>query len=501
MAAAAPGRSTAMLLAALLAACLLAQAAAQFDVNSCVQTYDGSNIYLSPNRLVSDGSDGTQSVVTVARDFSVQYFANYKRCGTPAPATTLYPNAKYLAVPIQAIATTETISITFLEVLGLRDRLKFIGSSSYVSSPCVQSLYASGQIRELSPVTSNGTFQNGSYIGWLNQTEHEAQMAQVGMLILDSYTSSFLLENYTSNVPDTNPKNVDFDTTTDKGMLQRAEWVKFLSLFFNKEYEATQYFNAVAARYACYSAQAKATNSVPAVAFIGGCFVNPTNPYCISYAAYKVDLITSAGGRSIQAPAEFDTTVQYNTRAEFEAAVADVDFVVDESYDFTPTNHTFSDFLAVYGFPVDSPLKFIRNKGVLRFDGLVSPGGGLDWFEGAIATPDAVLGNFITFLHPTSSLAANAPRNLWFRNATQPASTSDIVTASNCTSINGPLQTPVFSCQLTTPALAPTLAPTIAPAPAPASSTPPPNSAVLSVRLTGLFAVLVAVLVAAFHAL
>jgi hypothetical protein len=40
---------------------------------------------------------------------------------------------------------------------------------------------------------------------------------------------------------------------------------------------------------------------------------------------------------------------------------------------------------------------------VFREDGLISPSPnyGLDWFEGAIAKPDAVLQDFYTAFHPT----------------------------------------------------------------------------------------------------
>ena len=44
---------------------------------------------------------------------------------------------------------------------------------------------------------------------------------------------------------------------------------------------------------------------------------------------------------------------------------------------------------------------------VFREDGLISgsPNFGLDWFEGAIAKPDAVLADFYSAFHPTTSVS------------------------------------------------------------------------------------------------
>ena len=68
---------------------------------------------------------------------------------------------------------------------------------------------------------------------------------------------------------------------------------------------------------------------------------------------------------------------------------------------------------------------FARNHFCRREDGLVSPAPsyGLDWFEGAIASPDRVLQDFIHAVNPSNStvnsfrcldnhLPENAPRDL-----------------------------------------------------------------------------------------
>lgn len=72
-----------------------------------------------------------------------------------------------------------------------------------------------------------------------------------------------------------------------------------------------------------------------------------------------------------------------------------MDIVVDESYYFSGlAGLNLANFTADYGFNTTdaTTLKFLANKAVFRFDGLVSEAEGLDWFETAVARPDLVGG-------------------------------------------------------------------------------------------------------------
>jgi hypothetical protein len=74
---------------------------------------------------------------------------------------------------------------------------------------------------------------------------------------------------------------------------------------------------------------------------------------------------------------------------------AQVDIVVDESYYLAGlAGLTLANFTTDYGFTASdaTTIKFLANKAVYRFDGLVSEAEGLDWFETAVARPDLVGG-------------------------------------------------------------------------------------------------------------
>ena len=185
--------------------------------------------------------------------FTVEYFDNYKvvtvltpwpgaeesfqyvlvQCGTPAPQQG-YPDATVLEVPASSIVTMSTSYITNLDDLGLlEDRLVGLDTGAYVSNPKVRALLAAGQLTEIAP---------GS------QLNVEAALDLNPDLIM----------TYSAGLPeyDTHPALIQAGLPVvmnadwmEQSPLARAEWVKFMALFFNAEARAEEVFNAIAARY------------------------------------------------------------------------------------------------------------------------------------------------------------------------------------------------------------------------------------------------------------
>jgi len=94
---------------------------------------------------------------------------------------------------------------------------------------------------------------------------------------------------------------------------------------------------------------------------------------------------------------------------EFHEAIKDVDIIIDETY----LVGSYDDFLAYYHLTESSPFKFIANKKIFREDGWLNPADAQDWFEGAIAHPNAVLQSLMGIVHPTYPSKAGGR---WFRN-------------------------------------------------------------------------------------
>jgi hypothetical protein len=73
----------------------------------------------------------------------------------------------------------------------------------------------------------------------------------------------------------------------DAGSLNRAEWIKFLGLFFNLDSTATQIFNSINASYYQTKASVKPAAKLPVMAFVDLYSYPPDTAFEVSLAAYK----------------------------------------------------------------------------------------------------------------------------------------------------------------------------------------------------------------------
>ncbi|KAK9815804.1 hypothetical protein WJX72_009772 [[Myrmecia] bisecta] len=384
--------------------------------------------------------------VAIAKDFQVEYFPNFKvvtnskvnetyvlyQCGTAAPSSSLFSNTtKFFEIPLTSVSVPETVPLAFLVRMGLADRLHSV--SSFATSACGQQLLACNRT---APSTSALT----------NLTRLAATLNQV-----DGIASSSKVAN---------PKVFAFSAATDPGPLNRAEWIKFLGLFFNTEAAASSQFADINATYV--------QNSVPRSLPLGG---RPTMAFVqnltyfdgtslledleVSLAAYKVAFTIDAGAQPPNRTAleaipgialsPFDVTnstyqfkwgpgsgfaTKQDAVAAFQTFLKRVDIIVDETYAMDPTSYTMDSFLQSFSIASNqtASLPALANKKVFREDGLISPTGGLDWFEGAIAQPDKVLLDFRKAVAPAMYQAYNAT---WIRNVAAGV-TSKLLSSSAC---------------------------------------------------------------------
>nr|CAG8509204.1 2582_t:CDS:2 [Entrophospora candida] len=379
-------------------------AADNLPIGQCVVNYDANTDYFP-----------TKVTVEFAQFFSIQYFNNYKlltntqsketfalyQCGTPAP-TTLPTGTKVFSIAANKIAALDTSSVSFLEVLGLRSNIVALDSSEMVSSPCIQSLKEKGSITELSD----------------DEALHEQQLEVVDVAFgsLESKPNSL--------------KSVSTYPTSDPGTLNRVEWLKFYSVFFNLEKKSNDIVTQISDNYNCYKKMAAdhSLKEKPLVAWISyvapDSFNNNTPTWNIADAIYKKQLTEDAGGVYFNA-----TTLVYSDTTSFLQAIANVDIVIDETF----IGSTIADFFKNYNLSADqTTYKFIKNKAVYREDGIINPIDGRDWFEDAIVMGDAVLEDMINVVNP--SLPSTSYKRNWFRNVAndEPIKVSS---SANCTDV------------------------------------------------------------------
>lgn len=401
--------------------------------------------------------------ITSAQGFSVDYYDTYKvvsnhianetyvlyQCETPAPSANLFPNGtKFFKIPLVSISAPETVPFAFLELLGVTDRVYDV--SSYVVSPCGQKL-----------LECNRTAPNALDLG--NTSLLEATVGPYVDGVLTTGAHPF-------------PASFAFSAAQDPGDLNRAEWVKFLGLFFNLEKYASNIFAAISTAYNNTEAQAqsalqKAGNKQPVVAWTNHYVYETNESYQLSFAPYKEQLAAAAGGTSLDfasiskvpgvRTASYSNSIlefawdgpgvfasKQEAEAAFLTALSGADVLIDETYAVDPTTYNLDAFKGQYGLnttrpPVNlSTLKWLNNNAIFREDGLISVDGGLDWFEGAIARPDKVLSDIVRAVQVGAALPnAMSQKYTWIRSINEAPTVvgPSACTATSCNAIPSPI--------------------------------------------------------------
>jgi len=161
---------------------------------------------------------------------------------------TIQGDAKFIAMPIQTVVASSTTDIPILEYLGLEEKLIGFPHTEYISSEKTRDLIASGKITEL-----------GNQ-GQLN-TELTLSVAPdliIGYLVDGNQKTYDLLEK--TGIP-----VVINGSWMEQHPLGRAEWIKFIAAFFEKEKEAQVIFEDIKKNYEKASQLAKNINSSPTV--------------------------------------------------------------------------------------------------------------------------------------------------------------------------------------------------------------------------------------------
>uniref|UniRef100_A0A383V7H6 Uncharacterized protein n=1 Tax=Tetradesmus obliquus TaxID=3088 RepID=A0A383V7H6_TETOB len=443
----------------------IAPAVSSLQYNFYPKSYQLTSIQPSS----TSSSSGFTTTVEFAQDFTVTYRGTFKivsnkranetyvlyQCGTPNPMDSadtemgLDANTKVFQIPLSSVAVADSSAAGFLAELGLIDRVAFSSKFSY--NTCLQAIFACGQEAvsasapfDYDPSPENDAEFNASLAEW--RQESAAQGSQVDAIFTSSASS--------------NPKSIAVTSFADPGVLKRAEWVKFVAVFFNKEVEAETLFSSITTDYQKLNASARAAAGADAktVAWL----TQFGDTLTLNYAQYKTEYMEDAGGRLIPsadllaAGAKLEeglySTVKYNFNASVPAqktgfinVLKTVDIIFDDTYSANSSHLLdLAAFKTAYGLSdaqaADIPAiaagqvwTFNKRLGARNADGSV----GSDWFESSVARPDLVLGDFVKVITPAAA-AANAQLN-WLRQLSDsqvlsfsgPADCADVKTAAN----------------------------------------------------------------------
>ncbi|MYC95969.1 MAG: ABC transporter substrate-binding protein [Caldilineaceae bacterium SB0661_bin_32] len=361
-----------------------AAAAASPDQNlhdGCVESYDPAVDYF-PQKLS----------VAYASGFDVEYRNNYKivtvtnpwqgaqesfrylllQCGTPAPQGV---EGAVVEVPVKNIIAMSTTYLPTLEDLGLIDRLIGLDSYMWTTNPAVRTRIESGDVAEI----GGGAAVNVE----LTLDLDPALVMTYGTGFADYDTHPVLLE---AGIPVA--LNGDF---VEQSPLGRAEWMKFIALFFNREADAAAQFDTVAMEYHAVAELAATLTERPSVLL--GSVYNGTW-YVAGGGSYMARLLADAGAAYLWSdegdvgalPLDFESVYAVAAEAEFWLNP-------DNSFWFSVENVLDSD--PRYGD--FAPLKRGR---MYNNNARVNENGGNAYYEEGAAHPERVLKDLVKILHP-----------------------------------------------------------------------------------------------------
>ena len=327
-----------------------------------------------------------------AEGFAVEYGLNYKlvtveqpwpgaqqafqyllvQCGTPAPKE--FAGIPTIRIPVRSLAALSTTYLPHLEKLDVLERLAAVDRGTSVYQPQVRERLAAGEV---------------AVVGGDRTLDAEHLLALSPDLVLTYSLGAAEAQNATRLAAAGLPIVLvgDYAEATPLG---RAEWLKFVALFFNQEAAATEEFAGIRKRYEDLAALLRDRERQPTV-FLG--FNYGSTWYAPGGRSYVARLLADAGAAYLWA----ETTATGSLPLDFEsvyARAANADIWLDGN----PNWETRQD--ARQEDPRYAQFAAWQQGQLFSHTARLSPKGGNDYWESGAANPDVVLADLVGIFHP-----------------------------------------------------------------------------------------------------
>ena len=349
--------------------------------SDCVAKYDANTDYF-PNKTQLQEAKGFAveyykhyKVITVTRpwrDAKVQFKYALVQCGTPTPEG--FQADQVVQVPVRSVAALSTTHLVQLEKLGVIDRLVAVNDFKNITTPAVLDKIKRNQIADM----GNNSAPNIEKILSLSPdliTSYGTGNPQIDSYgkLLEAGLKVGIVSEYMEPTP-----------------LGRAEWIKFLAVFFNREAVAEQEFKSMADRYRSIVAIAKGAKTRPTV-FAG--FSSKGTWYVPGGDSYVAKLLADAGSTYIWADDRTSGSLNLSFEQVYDRA-RQAEYWINGSRnwktqaDLKQDDGRYEGFLAVKTGKLYSPIA------------RVGPEGGNEYWSSGTANPDVVLADLVSVFHP-----------------------------------------------------------------------------------------------------
>lgn len=329
-----------------------------------------ASVKLSYAELFSINNDADYKTVTVYNPWKPgEVYSRYylvKDKSTPVPA-----DGDKIIIPLKTLMTNSATHLSFLELLGELDKVTGVCSSNYIYNPFIRENVGNGTIADLGdsfnldierllllrPQAVMTTAYNAD-------DENSKRMKQTGLSIL---------------------YNIEWQ---EKTLLGRAEWIKFVGAFFDKDSEADSIFSNIENRY----------NEIKALA------ANIDNkPTVLSGQDFRGSW-SMPGGKSFSARLLNDAGADYyykedNNTGSISTTIEEALIHFNKADVWVNAQANTLDELA----KMDTKyrlFKAFQEGNVYNTNKRITPTGGNDYWESAVARPDLLLSDMIKIFHP-----------------------------------------------------------------------------------------------------
>lgn len=329
--------------------------------------------------------------VKYAKGFTVDYYNGFKVINVWSTEDTVllaryilkpagkgmpigFEKALSIDTPVQEVVCIATNHVAYFEKLNLLEAVAGVTNSPLIYSPVVQEKLGNGHIQSV-----------GS-----NEFDFEKIAALHPSFVLSSgsYDSG---DKLPKRLEALNIRLVLCRDFAEQNPLARAEWLKFIAAFYDREAEADSVFSVIEKNYLQLKAKAASVTQRPTV-FCNMPFKEVW--YMPTANNYTARLIADAGGDFLWNNAQ--STNGLNQSLDYEAV-----FAKAAGADIWLVNSLATSAEEVKGADTKNALFNAFKKGTLyNFDRRRTPSGGTDYWESGCVNPDIILGDLLYIFHP-----------------------------------------------------------------------------------------------------
>lgn len=324
-----------------------------------------------------------------AKGFSIDIFEEYNRINVYNPwkpgsileryyltknAESKIPNdGKRVTIPVRTMVSASSTHYAFIDMLGVTECLKGVCDIKRTYNRKILEGLKTGKIADLGdPFRIN---------------VERCLMLKPDLVMFSAYNQ------HDENVARLQAAGIPViynNEWMEESLLGRAEWIKFIAAFFEKDELADSLFNSVEKKYTGLLSQVEKASSRKPVILSGDNFRGTW--YQPGGRSFTAKLFADAGGDYIYRKDTTSGSIPFSFEQVFKD-LKDADIWVGATNGESLNELSLNDQRY-------SLFKPFRDGRIYSYTNRVTPNGGNDYWEGAVARPDLLLGDFIFLFHP-----------------------------------------------------------------------------------------------------